>query len=181
VITVTSEIKDRFFDRARVVAYMGREDARRLGKMGAFIQRRAKTKILRRAPRGRRGSRGQRPSARPGQPPLVHSTNERVSLRRILFGLTADWNGVAIGPVAIADQRLRGSSAQTVPQLLTKGGRGRVDVYSNDGGRTWEAGHAPQADEHRSVAANYREHPFMGPALNEEIAAGTVDRVWSSS
>ena len=146
--------------------------------MGAFVQRRAKTKILRRAPRRRRGD---RPSARPGQPPLVHSRNERVSLRRILFGLTDDWNAVAIGPVAIADQRLSGATAQTVPELLTRGGRARVDVYSNDGGRTWQAGHAPQADEHRTVAANYGEHPFMGPALNEEIAAGVVDRVWSTS
>lgn len=178
MITVTSQIKDRFFDRARVIETVHRHEIRRLSRAGAFVRRRARTSILRRAPKKRKGK--QRRSARPGQPPLVHSNDNFANLRNILFGLAENDNAVVIGPRVVPSLKLTGASAQTVPELLTFGGTARIEMWANtrkgNGSESvieWMPGASPQADLHRTVTARYAAHPFMGPALDKEIAAGT--------
>jgi hypothetical protein len=178
VITVTSEIKDRFFDRVRVIETIHRQELRRLSRAGAFVRRRARTDILRKAPKKRKGK--QRRSARAGQPPLVHTSDSFANLRNILFGLSENGNAVVIGPRVVPSLRLTGSSAQTVPELLTFGGTARIEMWANSrkghGSESvfeWMPGSAPQADLHRTITARYAAHPFMGPALEKEITAGT--------
>jgi hypothetical protein len=177
-VVMTSEIKDRFFDRAAIIAILGREDARRLSKMGAYVRRRARTDILRRAPK-RKNRNGRRASAAPGRPPLVHSNDSFANLRNILFGLSDDNNAVVIGPRFVPSMRLERSSAKTVPELLEKGGSAVVEQWSNDGD-TWQFGSSRAAEYHRMVSARYHPHPFMGPALQKEIDAGVVANVWSA-
>lgn len=179
MITFTAQVKDRFFDRQQVVEMIGRANVRKLSRIGAFVSRRAMTDILRRGPSRRK--RGRRPSARAGQPPYVWSNNSFASLRNILFGLSSDNNSVVIGPRLVPSMKrlMVSSSAQTLPELLTKGGTNRVPQWSNDG-EVWEMGHSAQAAFHRTVTAHYNPHPFMGPALDREIAAGTVTDVWSA-
>ena len=171
---VTAEIKDSFFDRQRVIESVGRANAKKLGRMGAFVQRRAQTNILRRDTSKKRSFR-----RRPGKPPRVRSRSKYASLRNIQFGLSNDQNAVAIGPLFVPSLRPKGSSAQTTPELLTKGGTARVPMHSENGA-DWVLGPAPQAAHHREITARYDEHPFMGPALDKEIAAGTVTNVWSA-
>jgi hypothetical protein len=178
MLTVDASIKDRFFDRARVIESLGRADARRLSKMGAFVQRRAKTDILRRAPKRKRKD-GRRAAARPGAPPLVHSNDSFASLRNILFGLSDDNNAVVIGPRFVPSLRLQGASDSTVPGLLTRGGTARMEQWSNDGD-VWHMGKSSQAEYHRTVNARFHEHPFMGPALQKEIDVGLVQNVFSA-
>lgn len=179
MITVNASVKDRFFDRARIVEQLGRADARRLSRMGAFVRRRARTDILRRAPKKRRKD-GRRQFAKPGAPPLVHSNDSFANLRNILFSLAEHNNAVVIGPRFVPSLKLQGATQPTVPALLTFGGRAVVEQWSNDG-VTWVTGKSPQAEEHRTVTARYHKHPFMGPALEKEIAAGVVDNVFSAS
>ncbi|QDV23588.1 hypothetical protein [Aureliella helgolandensis] len=193
MLTVTSQIKDRFFDRQTVIEQIGRENVRRLGRMGAYVRQRARTDILRRGRRTRiqepgrnkqngRFTRGRsgRSSAASGRPPHVHSRDSVATLRNIQFGLGADDASVLIGPLALNGNKPQGSAAKTIPELLTKGGTARVPKYSFDNS-VWYTGNYSQAPHQRSVTARYKPHPFMGPALDKEIAAGTVDRVWSAS
>lgn len=112
---VTLDIKDMFFDRQHVLDAVGKENAKKLSKAGAFIRQRAKTKLRRR----------KKPSAA-GQPPSVHSRDRRATLKNILFGLNADWESVVIGPVGLTEKRLSSASVQTVPELMEYGGTSRV-------------------------------------------------------
>lgn len=159
---VTLDVKDMFFDRARVLEQIGRENAKRLSKAGAFIRQRAKSKLKRKG-RGKQGrnKRGQFTkgrSAAAGEPPAVHGSNSRSDLRFILFGLDRDWESVVIGPVGFPNKRLRGSSAETVPELMEFGGTALVGK--------------------KKKRARYAKHPFMGPSLREEVAAGTIPNLF---
>lgn len=178
--TVTAQIQQRFFDRDKVIQQLGRDNVRKLSRMGAFVRRRARTDVLRRAP-GRRGKRGkgERRSSPAGQPPLVHSRSNHATLRNIQFGLGNDNASVSIGPLFVPSLRPKGSSARTIPELLTKGGSARVEQHSFDG-EQWQLGNLPQAPHHRSVNARYEARPFMSVALDREIKAGTVADVWSA-
>ena len=95
-------------------------------------------------------------SARPGSPPSVHSRDAFASLRNILFALSSDWESVVIGPRGIPSMRLRGASVATVPELMEKGGAARV----------------------RGRRVRYAKFPFMRPALEKEVAAGTIGSLW---
>jgi hypothetical protein len=177
-IVLEANIKERFFDREKVVRQIGRENVRKLSKMGAYVRQRARTDILRRGPRRKivvGGVRRSQASA-PGQPPYVWSRNAFVTLRNILFGLDRIGNAVLIGPRFVPSKRLKRSSAVTVPELLEKGGTSAVPVDPDTG----EAlGYQPDSwGSYKSV--HYAARPFMGPALNKEIAAGTVQSVWAA-
>ena len=195
MVAVTAQIQNRFFDRQRVIEAIGRENVRKLGRMGAFVRQRARTQILRRGGmvkvstgKSGRDNKGRflkqsvkrRASAAPGRPPLVHSRDNYANLRNIQFGLSLDENSVVIGPLMVPSMRPKGSTARTIPELLTKGGYQTLDQYSLDG-ENWEMGSSPFAPFRRTIRARYDEHPFMGPALDAEVAAGTVGTVWKSS
>lgn len=145
--TIEANITDMFFDRKKVLEQIGRENARKLSKAGAFIRQRGKTKLRRR-----------KTPARAGQPPSVHSKDSVATLKNIQFALNRDWESVVIGPIGLRSRRLVGSSADTVPELQEFGGTGTV----------------------RNRRVSYDKHPFMGPALQEEAAAGTISDLWKS-
>lgn len=146
-VNVRMDIVDMFFDRQKVLDAVGKENARKLSKAGAFIRQRAKTSLRRR----------KRPAAA-GEPPSVHSRSSRTTLRNILFGLNPDWESVVIGPVGIGAKRLRGSSAATVPELMEFGGMATLE----------------------KERARYSKHPFMKPALDKEIASGSIAGMWAA-
>lgn len=178
MFTVTSEIQNRFFDRQSVIESIGRANARRLGRMGAFIRTRARSS-LRPAGKSRR-------SAAPGRPPRVHSNSATVTLKNIQFGLQSDDAGVVIGPVKLNQNNRFAQSSMTVPELLEFGGPALIREYRWPNTDVWIPG-APRRKrdrdevEQRFRAARFFPHPFMGPALEKEIAKGTVADVWSTS
>lgn len=88
----------------------------------------------------------------PGSPPSSHTGDLK---KRIFFGYEPATKSVVVGPV-----RFRAGEA---PRLLEFGGQARRRSH----GKT------------RAVA--YRPRPFMGPALQKEIAAGTIPKLWSNS
>ena len=173
-ITVDVKIKEAFFDRASVVSAITAHERKVLSRIGAFVRRRAITDVLRRSSKGKRG-RTRAATARPGMPPLVHSRNRHASLRNIQFGLDPLALSVVIGPVGLPDKRLRGSTAQTVPELQEFSGSALVEEYRFPGSDVWNPGHSRNADViKRKRPASYAAHPFMGPALDKEVAAGNV-------
>lgn len=139
-------IKDAFFDRQKVLDSERRDNLRRLSKAGAFLRTRARSKLRRR-----------KKPAKPGQAPSVYSRDPRATLKFILFGLGEDDNSVLIGPVVLSGARLKSSSAETVPELMERGGTSEVD----------------------GQRARYAKHAFMGPTLDEEAKAGTLGEFWS--
>lgn len=181
--TLDAKITSRFFDRASVVTAITANERRALSRIGAFVRRRAITDVLRRTiPSGQRRRVGRdrggrfmrtRQSAAPGRPPVIHSKNKTASLRNIGFGLDADSLSVVIGPVGLPSSRLKRSSAQTVPELMEFGGSATVTEHAR--GSEWHPGksNAPGA-LNRERSARYEPHPFMGPALDKEVAAGNV-------
>lgn len=154
--TVTMKIVDSFFDDSKIERAVERANKRNLSKVGAFIRRRARSSIRKR-----------KKVSRPGEPPSSHATNRTLSIKNILFGFDAVNESVIVGPVTLR----RGSGK--APSLLEFGGstttirRGRRDTF---GGRAIT-----------SKRVKYRPRPFMGPALDAEVAAGTIPQVWSGS
>jgi hypothetical protein len=194
MLVVDKSIKDRFFDRARVQMMMDRKHLRVLGKVGSFIRTRAKTKLKR-----------DKGSSRPGAPPFVHSRDPFESLKNILFGLHSDNKSVVIGPRFV--KTLKRSSRQTVPELMEYGGTSVVTLtyignlpgqFADQQGRlrnangtyaTDLAGWVPGDRRYgrnknarvKQINAQYAARPFMGPSLNDEVAAGTLSGLYYSN
>lgn len=91
-------------------------------------------------------------SAPAGTAPRVHRGDLK---SRNYFGYDPSTKSVVIGPAKYR--------AGTVPLLMEIGGTG--NVTSNG----------------KVKSARYAPHPFMGPALAAEIAAGTIPQQWGSS
>lgn len=103
------EMKDFFFDRTAVKNAVGAVAAKRLGAMGAFIQRAAKSLIRRRKNR--------KLHAAAGKPPFAHSTDSVASIRAIWFAYDPSSQSVVVGPL-----KLNGSRSYIVPETLEFGG-----------------------------------------------------------
>lgn len=176
-----AQVKDLFFDRGMVIQKIGRENARRLSRVGAFVRQRAKTSILRRAPKARHGKRRH---ARPGSPPLIHSGSSFATLRNILFYLDRDRESVIIGPRAVPSLKLKNASMDYVPGLLELGGTATISQTYFESSDQWATldpkfGRAKGMPQ-RTVKARYRKFPFMGPALEAERNAGKLVGLWTS-
>lgn len=163
-----AEVKDRFFDRAAVIAAIEKTEHAALYRMGRYVRRRAMTDVLRRA--------GKRKTSTPGNPPLVHSRDTFTNLRNILYALGPDNQSVVIGPRAVPSLRLKKSTARTVPQLLEFGGTSTVPITHFPSGEIVlgnAAGEIPGA-EVEYVEATYKPRPFMSVALEREALAGSL-------
>jgi len=173
VITVRADIKRFFFDRERVLKAVPRARRRALSKAGAFIRTRARTSI-----RKRRGT------SPPGSPPYSHVGTLR---KGILFGYDPARESVVIGPVktnqVFFDKHLAPVRG-TAPEVLEFGG----DIWILE---VFKAGRWQRADlrsrrrnaglEQRYRKASIAPRPFMGPALEAELAAGTIPKHWANS
>lgn len=158
-ITVTMRIVDLFFDRPAVISRMDRITARTLSTAGAYVRRRAISRLRRR-----------KRYSKPGQTPTVHSTDPVANLRNILFGFDGRYS-VVVGPVRLNQmQYVAGRiTAGTVPATLEFGGQ--VGIREKLVGKHWmPAGRRrPRPGQPARVRmATYAPRPFMGPALEAE-------------
>ncbi|HBE72477.1 MAG TPA: hypothetical protein DDW52_30455 [Planctomycetaceae bacterium] len=173
------KVKDFFFDRAIVKDAISDAERRNLRMIGAFIRRRARTKILRRRKR----------SSAPGSPPSIHSRDKRASLRNILFGYDPRRHSVIIGPVKLSGVVDNTDTlGKTVPELLEFGGTALIEeVQSRTSGPEdpWYPRDPNKPvlpwQRSRKRPARYRGNPFMSLALEQEIDAGTITDVWRAS
>lgn len=191
LVGVSMNAKDMFFDRDAVIRAIGRDNAKRLSKAGAFIRQRARSSLKRR-----------KSISLPGNTPHVRSKDKFRTLKNIQFALDRDWESVVIGPVRFGKSSLVNANRSTVPQMMELGGRAQITLsrvaesreqvldangrYREANGRFstdiggWVCGSRRNAIETRNVQAQFRARPFMGPALDAEIRAGTIGNLFAS-
>ncbi len=160
------EVKRAFFDKEDVIKRIESARLQMLLKAGAFVRRRGQ-RLLRRGKR----------SSRPDSPPKVHSKNDRVSLRNILF-FSDGKDGILIGPVGLNGSKRKGR--RPVPGALEKGDvlrvrevRNRKEMAKNPRSKkakVWKiVDRSPTKDEEsRARDVDLFKRPFMGPALKLE-------------
>lgn len=167
MLLVDRNFKDMFFDRVRVMRAISYKNLKLLSKAGAYVRQRARTKLRRR-----------KASSAAGSPPSVHSRDTYQTLKNIQFGLHRDHESVVIGPRFV--KKLRRSSRSTVPELMEFGGTS--EVLLTQVGNSWIPGDRrfgmPEGTPIKRVNATYAARPFMGPALREEAAAGTLSSLY---
>lgn len=168
-LTMHASVKDYFFDRALVLNKVRAANVKRLGRIGAYVRQRGKS-ILRRRKR----------VSNPGETPSVRSRDTFANLRNILFAMDRTFESVVIGPRFVPSLRLKRSNRHSVPELLERGGDSLVTFTKIRG--KWEPGDRAKGrlEEAETVDAmvRYAPRPFMGPALDAEIAAGTLSNVF---
>ena len=169
---MTMRMTHFFLDRQEVVKSIGKANRRAMSKVGAFIRRRARSSLRRR----------KRPSM-PGQPPSVHSRSKVATLKNILFAYDPQNETLVVGPVRLNQSSLLGPQlgSATVPQVLEFGDT--VKIREVRVGNNWRSGvrRVRPGQPRRVRAAKYAPRPFMGPALEQEAAAGTIPDAWSGS
>lgn len=106
--------------------------------------------------RARRSIRKRKKSSRPGQPPHSHSGELR---KGILFAYDPDAHGVVVGAYRM------NSKAGNAPEILEYGGTTKVSARRDDARK-----------KRRRVRILAR--PYMLPALEAELAAGTIPEAW---
>lgn len=179
-LQVTMHLRDLFFDRAAVINAVDAAKRKTLSRIGAFVRRRARSKLRKR-----------KRTSKPGEPPSIHSNSDVASLRNILFaydGSDPTNPSVVIGPVRLNQVNSLtlpdGSSAirGTIPQLMEFGGEARIFEWDLKGDgewsradrrftrtlRRWER-QGVLRERTRIRLAKYQPHPFMGPSLQEEL------------
>lgn len=172
---VKFDVKDYFFDREEVIKRIGRVNAKRLLRAGAFIGKRARTSIKRR-----------KRSSPAGSPPFAHSTHPTRTLKNIQWwNIYASGEAVTVGPVKLPNSKsswldLRGNTA---PALHEFGSDVLVTEERYRGSPFWfrrdNKFGASARKEYRTRRAHYAKRPFMGPALDAEVKAGTIAGLWS--
>jgi hypothetical protein len=164
---------DMFFDRPHVLREIEKREKRGLTRIGAFVRRTARSKMLRRRKR----------VSKPGQPPSVHSTDRVATLKNILFAYEPRNQSVVIGPVKLnqVNQRPSGVSIP-IPALMELGGRARIQEQAPKGTDNWRRRDLRRNPrpwyKYRTRVVRYRPRPFMQPALaeNQDIISETINR-----
>lgn len=173
--------------RERVARAVARGEERVGRKVGAFIRTRARTSLRRTGAKGRGKARRIRngvvvrvqKTAKAGAPPIVRSRSKFATLKNIRFSYSRGDRVVYIGPVGIG-KKLRGASEPTAAGLAERGGSATVEQWKPKSSNAWSMGKVrSQGTDSRTRRANYDKHPFMGPALDKEVAAGTIPDAWS--
>lgn len=178
-LRVSLKVKDMFFDRGQVKAFIGAKTAAVLNRFGARIQKRAQHSMkakgrARKPPKNLTGKAyanwlkeaQHTPPSTPPNPPHVHTDNSNASLRKILYSLKPDGMTVIAGPVLLNGSK---NTNPTVPELNEFGGTARR--RQKRVGNEWVpmGRRARPGQPTRTVNANYPARPFMGPALQKEI------------
>lgn len=152
-MNIDFKFKNFFFDRKIVLDHFGEKGKttiRALSRAGAFLRTRARSMLRRR-----------KRSASSGQAPSIHTSDSTVTLRNVQFAYDFATSSVVVGTIRLNTAHNRGGGP--VPKLLEFGGMASRPAHRG-GTRT----------------AHYKPHPWMGPSLKAEIAAGTVPACWSA-
>lgn len=166
-------LKNFFFDRRIVIDAIGKAEAKNLSRIGAFLRTRARSLLRRR-----------KSTSAPGSPPSVHTQDKVATLKNIQFAYEAGQHAVIVGPIKFGTRANQGMSAP-VPSLLEFGGTQTIHEERFQGKTEWYRRDTRYPDrpnkEYRTRTARYSPRPFMRPALELEIKAGTVMDVWRAS
>lgn len=161
---------DFFFDKPAVLKAIDKGERKALSKIGAFIRRRARSQLRKR-----------KRVSLAGESPSVHSGDKVASLRNILFSFQPEAHSVIAGPVGLNKVNMTDTGSKTIPELMEFGGSVtiREEQYKDTPNRDiWfrQDLRRNRADwkRYRIRRAEYAARPFMGPALEKEVEAGTI-------
>lgn len=167
--TVDLRMRRFFFDRARVLNAIDKQKAKVLTKGGLYT-RQAARKLL--------GSPSPKAKPRPaGKPPRIHTTDERVTLRNILYHYDRHNDNVIVGPVRFnqVNQNAVDLGNITVPELHEFGGEViiREQAFKDDDPPQWVRRDLRRNLKpwlrYRERRAKYPRRPTMDPALKKTI------------
>jgi len=167
-ITLSMQCTDLFFDSAHVRRQV--EKGKRIGlkRAGQFLRVRARSKLRRR-----------KKVSSTGSPPHVHSKDRIATLKNIRYVYDAGLGGVFVGPVKLNQKNedwIAGGGSIPIPKLMEKGGVVTIVEKSTDKGATWRRANRRRTprpwERYRRRRAIYKPREFMGPALEDEVAAG---------
>lgn len=159
--------KASFFDVGAILQAMDKAEQKALSKIGAYVRTAAQSSL--RA--------GKKP-AEPGKPPKLHMKGSPLK-RRLFFAFdTSSWS-LVVGP-----EMFQSRESQPVPQTLEEGGSITVKPSKKrtpkDGRpRPWRK--QAKRTKDGQLVRNYHPHPFMGPALKKEVAAGHLPAAFGGS
>lgn len=146
-------------DTAAVTRHVDRAARPVMMRAGAFVRRRAQSRLRRR----------KKPSAA-GQAPSVHATDSRATLKNIRFDYDAEAKELIVGFVLLDTGNEVADPSGTLPETLEFGGTVSLLEEERRPGR-WRRVNPrrPARDlprRHRTVT--YAARPVMGPALDDE-------------
>ena len=172
MISTTMQMVELFFDRPAVVNAVDRAERKALSRIGAFIRRRARSSL-----------RFRKRVSLPGETPSIHSRDKAASLKNILFAFQPASHSVLIGPVGLGEKQ-----GATVPERIEFGGAWEVLEeqwkHTNNADRWFSRDARRRVDprkRYRSRRIEYAARPFMGPALEAEVAAGTIPQAYAGT
>lgn len=174
---IDMRLKDVFFDRPNLLFAIDAAERKTLSRIGAFLRKRARSQLRKR-----------KRVSQAGESPSVHSNDNVQTLRNILFGYEASTHGVVVGPVKLNQyQSLNGAfRSGTIPELLEFGGEAGIREWYSPFSKRWIQGALRSKRRRAEVRtrvrrAKYKARPFMGPALDAEVQAGTIPAAWSGA
>lgn len=146
----------------------------KLKRAGAFVRRAARNSVK----YARKSKKKRQQTSKPGEPPKGHVRNDRANLKSIAFD--ASPTEVIIGVLGLSNKRL--GNGKTAAEILEKGGTQTLTgAVINGSFEAMSAKTAERLNLHRtSKTVNYARRPFMGPALQKEIKAGLVGKIWGA-
>lgn len=162
-------IREAFFDRPAVEKAIGKARKAALSKAGAFVMTRS-----------RRSIRTSPNFSAPGNPPRTRKGSR--FRRSVVFRYDFSTRTVVVGPVkfnAKSDVPDAG-----VPATLEFGGTHvsqKVRYIPVKGGGKTRTGRPKVVQIPKGTKLKYDARPFMGPALDAEVAAGTIPRAFVNS
>lgn len=168
-ITMTMESVRLHLDRVNKIEQKGRKRA--LMKAGAFVRRRARTRILRRRKR----------SSAPGQPPSIHARSKTESLKAIFFRFEPSTSSVVVGPVKLNGRQETTTGSQTLPSVLEFGGDivlTQRRIGSGDWSTITSNAKKLPGEQRRKRRVRIKKRPFMSLALQREVESGTIPPVY---
>lgn len=162
---VRGENKNMFFDREAVMSMLEAKERKSLEKIGRFMRVRVRSGLRRR-----------KRISEPGESPSIRSRHAFETLRNVLYYYEPSQSSVIIGPRLLNGNKPKNSDAASVPQLLEQGGRQDIPEWYSERWQRWLRGSGPKRSQvpRRTRRSQYEPRPFLRPALEAEIAAGTL-------
>lgn len=162
-------VREAFFDRPAVIKAIGKARVKALSRAGAFVMT------------GARGSIRRSPNySKPGKPPTTRKGSRFKNT--ILFRYDKTTRSVVVGPTKL---NAKGDVPKAgVPSILERGGTHttrRVRFVPAKGGGITRTGRPKQHKIPAGTNLRYEARPFMGPALQREIAAGSIPAAFKNS
>lgn len=173
MFAIDFEAKDFFLDRSKIQNRIGKDNAKRLSRIGAFVRKRVRTQTLRR----------RKTPSKPGSPPSIHSKDSVATLKNVQFAVDRTWERMIVGPVLLNQVEHGDKGTTTVPERLEKGGIGIIHEERWSDRSPWMRRDFRRTvkpeKQYRKRQANYAARPFMGPTLEKEAAAGNIIGVFA--